>query len=114
MNKVEERQKKIKDIIGVVESISTEDLAERMNVTGATIRKDLRDMEGRYEIIRNRGRVSLARKLIVDRDINEKIFINADKKKKYRKGGGFPDNPGGLDYDDFRFNYRCICAPSGG
>ena len=80
MNKVEERQKKIKDILGVVESISTEDLAERMNVTGATIRKDLRDMESRYEIIRNRGRVSLARKLIVDRDISEKIFINADKK----------------------------------
>lgn len=38
MDKVEERQKKIKDILGVVESISTEDLAERMNVTGATIR----------------------------------------------------------------------------
>lgn len=80
MNKVEERQKKIKDILGIVESISTETLAERMNVTGATIRKDLRDMESRHEIIRNRGQVSLARKLIVDRDIMEKIFINADKK----------------------------------
>ena len=45
MNKVAERQKKIKDILGIVESISTETLAERMNVTGATIRKDLRDME---------------------------------------------------------------------
>ncbi len=80
MNKVEERHRKIMDILGVVESISTEDLAERMNVTGATIRKDLRDMESRYEIVRNRGRVSLARKLIVDRNIREKIFINADKK----------------------------------
>ena len=39
MDKVEERQKKIKDILGVVESISTEDLAERMNVTGATSEK---------------------------------------------------------------------------
>lgn len=80
MDKVEERQKKIKEILGVVESISTEELAERMNVTGATIRKDLREMDSRYEVIRNRGRVSLARKLIVDKDIMEKIFINADKK----------------------------------
>lgn len=80
MNKVEERQRKIKDILGVVESVSTEELAERLKVTGATIRKDLRDMESRHEIFRNRGMVSLARKLIVDRDITEKIFINAEKK----------------------------------
>ncbi len=81
MKKVEQRQKAIKDLLSTTEFLTVESLAQTLCVTGATIRKDLREMESRYEIYRSRGLVSLARPRIIDKSINEKIFIHADEKK---------------------------------
>jgi DeoR family transcriptional regulator of aga operon len=85
MTKVEERRKAIKELLLTKEYINVEELALLMNVTGATIRKDLRDMESRHEVYRNHGNVSLRRPRIIDLNINEKIFINADEKKSIAK-----------------------------
>ncbi len=82
MNKMQIRRQAIKVFLSTVESISVEDLAERLQVTGATIRTDLRDMESRHEIYRSHGKVSLVRPHIVDLDIQEKIFINAESKNR--------------------------------
>lgn len=81
MKKVETRQKQIRDLLSTKEFIAVETLAETLGVTGATIRKDLREMESKYEIFRNKGNVSLLRPRITDKNINEKIFIHADEKK---------------------------------
>lgn len=82
MKKIDNRQKAIRDLLGTKESLSVEQLAENLGVTGATIRKDLREMESRYEIFRSRGQVSLVRPHIVDLDIQEKVFINAEEKNR--------------------------------
>ena len=82
MNKVQERRQAICDLLSTVESIPVETLAERLQVTGATIRADLRDLESRHEIYRSRGQVSLVRPHITDLDIQEKIFINAEQKNR--------------------------------
>ena len=82
MNKVQERRQAICDLLSTVESISVETLAERLQVTGATIRADLRDLESRHEIYRSHGQVSLVRPHITDLDIREKIFINAEQKNR--------------------------------
>ena len=83
MNKMQIRRQAIKVFLSTVESISVEDLAERLQVTGATIRTDLRDMESRHEIYRSHGKVSLVRPHIVDLDIQEKIFINAERMARH-------------------------------
>lgn len=85
MTKVEERRKAIKELLLTKEYINVEELALLMNVTGATIRKDLREMESRHEVYRNHGTVSLQRPRIIDLNINEKIFINANEKKSIAK-----------------------------
>lgn len=80
MGKIENRQSDIRNILSTVENMSVEALAERLLVTGATIRKDLKDMEARHEVSRSRGLVSLVRPHIVDLDVQDKIFINAESK----------------------------------
>ena len=73
MKKVEDRRKAIKDLLSASESINVETLAEMLGVTGATIRKDIRDMESTHELFRSKGYVSLNRPRIIDLDINEKF-----------------------------------------
>lgn len=80
MEKVEKRQNEIRNILGTVDKLSVEELAERLHVTGATIRSDLRNMESRHEIYRSHGLVSLVRIHIQEQDIQDKIFINAEDK----------------------------------
>lgn len=85
MKKVEDRHKAIKNLLSATESINVETLAEMLGVTGATIRKDIREMEERHELFRNKGYVSLSRPRIIDLNINEKIFINSEQKKSIGK-----------------------------
>lgn len=85
MTKVEERRKAIKELLLTKEYINVEELALLMNVTGATIRKDLREMKSRHEVYRNHGTVSLQRPRIIDLNINEKIFINTNEKNPLLK-----------------------------
>lgn len=85
MGKIQDRQSDIRNLLATVESMSVESLSERLQVTGATIRKDLRDMEARHEVSRSRGLVSLVRPHIVDLDVQDKIFINAESKNAIGK-----------------------------
>ena len=80
MSKFQDRQAEIRNLLSTSERISVEELASRLEVTGATVRKDLREMEARHEVSRSRGMVSLVRPHIVDQDVQDKIFINAEQK----------------------------------
>lgn len=82
MNKIEDRQKEIRNLLSVKEKMSINALAEYFNVTGATIRTDIRDMERRQEITRSNGIVSLTRPYVTNLNVKEKIFINAEQKEK--------------------------------
>jgi len=82
MNKIEDRQKEIRNLLSIKEKMSISALAEYFNVTGATIRTDIRDMERRQEITRSNGMVSLTRPYVMNLNVKEKIFINAEQKEK--------------------------------
>jgi DeoR family transcriptional regulator of aga operon len=53
-----------------------------MEVSGVTIRKDLKLLEDKNLLFRTRGGGSINNPYAVDRPINEKEFINSDEKKK--------------------------------
>lgn len=56
------------------------DLAERLDVSGATIRKDLRMLESRNLLHRTHGSASLNRSNVIDLPVQEKSGINAELK----------------------------------
>jgi DeoR family transcriptional regulator of aga operon len=58
------------------------DLVDEMEVSGVTIRKDLKLLEDKNLLFRTRGGGSINNPYAVDRPINEKEFINSDEKKK--------------------------------
>ncbi|HEY0667685.1 MAG TPA: DeoR/GlpR family DNA-binding transcription regulator [Sphingobacteriaceae bacterium] len=58
------------------------DLVEEMEVSGVTIRKDLKLLEDKNLLFRTRGGGSINNPYAVDRSINEKEFINSDEKQK--------------------------------
>jgi DeoR family transcriptional regulator of aga operon len=62
--------------------VSILDLVEEMEVSGVTIRKDLKLLEDKNLLFRTRGGGSINNPYAVDRPIYEKEFINSDEKKK--------------------------------
>lgn len=56
------------------------DLANQLNVSGATIRKDLRSLEGKKLLHRTHGSASPTRSNVVDLPVQEKSAINAERK----------------------------------
>jgi len=58
------------------------DLVEEMEVSGVTIRKDLKLLEDKKLLFRTRGGGSINNPYAADRPIYEKEFINAEEKKK--------------------------------
>lgn len=85
MEKTMNRQDEIRNILSIREKMSINALAEHFKVTGATIRSDIRDMESRNEITRSNGVVSLLRPYVMNLNVKEKIFINAEQKEKIGK-----------------------------
>lgn len=61
------------------------DLMEEMNVSGVTIRKDLKLLEDKNLLFRTRGGCSINNPYTIDRSINEKEFINSEEKQKIAK-----------------------------
>lgn len=61
------------------------DLMEEMNVSGVTIRKDLKLLEDKNLLFRTRGGGSINNPYAIDRSINEKEFINSDEKQRIAK-----------------------------
>lgn len=62
-----------------------DDLVREMNVSGVTIRKDLKVLEERNLLFRTKGGASINNPYASDKPINEKEFINIEEKKKIAK-----------------------------
>lgn len=58
------------------------DLIEEMNVSGVTIRKDLKLLEDKNLLYRTRGGASITNPYMIEKPIKEKEFINSDKKSR--------------------------------
>lgn len=67
-----ERHKSILDILQLQGSVSVSDLAERLEVSEVTIRKDLSALEKQNKLYRTHGRAIPISPYIGDRHINEK------------------------------------------
>lgn len=76
-----ERHKKILEILQFQGSISVADLAERMNVSEVTIRKDLTALEAQNKLYRTHGKAIPLSPYIGDRHINEKEKQHVQEKR---------------------------------
>ena len=65
--------------------VDIQELSENLQVTGVTIRKDLKLLEERNLLFRTKGGGSLQNPYASERPINEKEFINVDQKRKIAK-----------------------------
>ncbi|GAA4750963.1 DeoR/GlpR family DNA-binding transcription regulator [Flavisolibacter ginsenosidimutans] len=65
--------------------VDIQKLSENLQVTGVTIRKDLKLLEERNLLFRTKGGGSLQNPYASERPINEKEFINVDQKRKIAK-----------------------------
>jgi DeoR family transcriptional regulator, aga operon transcriptional repressor len=61
------------------------ELSDEMQVSGVTIRKDLKQLEERNLLFRTRGGGSITNPYAFEKPIDEKQFINAEQKKKIGK-----------------------------
>jgi DeoR family transcriptional regulator of aga operon len=62
--------------------VDIQELSEELQVSGVTIRKDLKLLEEKNLLFRTKGGGSINNPYAIERPINEKEFINADQKKK--------------------------------
>jgi len=65
--------------------VSIQELSDLMQVSGVTIRKDLRMLEDRNLLYRTHGGGSLQNPYALERPINEKQFINSEEKERIGK-----------------------------
>ena len=61
------------------------ELAEQLDVSGATIRKDLSLLENKHLLHRTHGSASPTRSNVIDLPVQEKSNINSDRKKAIAK-----------------------------
>ena len=59
-----------------------QDLAEQLEVTGATIRRDLRIMEEENLLRRNHGGASLVHEKVIELSLNDRSLINPEEKAR--------------------------------
>lgn len=62
--------------------VRVQDIADKLGVTGATIRKDLRILESKHLLYRNHGSASPVKSKVVDLPVQEKSAIMAAEKKR--------------------------------
>lgn len=65
--------------------VSIQELSDLMEVSGVTIRKDLKLLEDKNLLFRTRGGGSMTNPYAMERPINEKELINAEEKQKIAK-----------------------------
>ncbi|MFY0255174.1 DeoR/GlpR family DNA-binding transcription regulator [Chitinophaga sp. 30R24] len=82
MKTITERHQFILNKLQEKGKVSISQLIEEMNVSGVTIRKDLKLLEEKKLLFRTRGGGSINNPYAVERPINEKEFIKVDDKKK--------------------------------
>lgn len=79
---ITERHKFILQHLYEKNEIDIGDLSQTMQVSGVTIRKDLKVLEEKGLLYRTKGGASVSNPYANERPINEKEFINVDQKKK--------------------------------
>lgn len=77
----EERHSIILELLMQHNSILVTDLAEHLNVSSVTIRKDLTDLEKEKKLYRNHGKAILINPYINDRNVNEKEKFYIEEKR---------------------------------
>lgn len=76
----DERQEKILKLLERGSSYLVSDLAARFNVTGATIRNDIRLLESRHQLRRGHGTVMPVKLDVTDLPVDEKYKMNSEEK----------------------------------
>lgn len=82
MKSISERHLYIKEQLYKNGFVTVQDLAEQLEVTGATIRRDLRIMEGENLLRRNHGGASLVYDKVIELSLNDRSMINPDEKSR--------------------------------
>ena len=82
MLSIQERHKYILDELSRKGYVRVQDIADSLGVTGATIRKDFRDLESKHLIYRNHGSASPVKQKVTDLPVQEKASIMAAEKKR--------------------------------
>ena len=78
---MEERHRYILEQLKMIGYVKVVDLAEQLDVSAATIRKDLTLLENKNLLHRTHGSASLLRSNVIDLPVQEKSSLNADKKR---------------------------------
>lgn len=65
--------------------VNIQELTDAMQVSGVTIRKDLKLLEDKNLLFRTRGGGSINNPYAIERPINEKVFIKSEEKQKIAK-----------------------------
>jgi DeoR family transcriptional regulator of aga operon len=82
MKSISERHLYIKDQLYKNGFVTVQDLAEQLEVTGATIRRDLRIMEGENLLRRNHGGASLVHEKVIELSLTDRSLICPDEKAR--------------------------------
>ena len=82
MKSISERHLFIKEQLYKNGFVTVQDLVEQLEVTGATIRRDLRIMEGENLLRRNHGGASLVYDKVIELSLNDRSVINPDAKAR--------------------------------
>ena len=85
MISIAERHKYIKEQLAKNGFIRVQDIADQLNVTGATIRKDLRILESQNVLFRTHGSATPVKPQIMDLSVKEKITKNVEQKRLIAK-----------------------------
>ena len=82
MKSISERHLLIKEQLYKNGFVTVQDLADMLGVTGATIRRDLRIMEGENLLRRNHGGASLVHDKVTELSLNDRSLICPDEKSR--------------------------------
>lgn len=82
MKTISERHLFIKEQLYKNGFVTVQDLAEQLEVTGATIRRDLRIMEGENLLRRNHGGASLVHEKVIELSLTDRSLICPDEKAR--------------------------------
>ena len=85
MKNITERHQFILQELKKAGSVNIQELSDLMQVSGVTIRKDLKLLEDKNLLFRTHGGGSISNPYAVERPINEKEFINAEQKQSIAK-----------------------------
>ena len=85
MNSIAERHKYILEQLQTKGFVEVQALADELNVTGATIRKDLRVMEDQKLLIRSHGSATLVKPPVFDQNSSEKALKHSNEKNLIAK-----------------------------